>query len=291
MDLHIMKQRAKAFDYLFDAVVVVDMEGIIVDWNQGSEKLYGYTKEEAVGQAVSILHVPEDVERITQEVMTEVAACGKWTGEVRMLHKDGHVGWIESMCVPIFDDENKEMIGALGINRDITGRREETERLSHLAHYDSLTEIPNRYLLLERVNHLISQARRTKMEFSLLYIDLDKFKNINDTKGHAFGDTLLKEVAKRISKVIRKSDTLARIGGDEFVLLLENSSQEHEVSVVEKEIHKALDDEFTLDGYSFYISCSIGIAVYPKDGTTIDSLLAAADKAMYLAKDDRAQQS
>ena len=139
------KLRAKAFDYLFDAVVVTNSEGIIVDWNKGAEALYGYTEEEAIGQTVSILHVPEDLDHITSEVLSAVEKVGKWTGEVRMLHKDGSIGWIESMCVPIFDG-NEKMIGALGINRDITDRVNETERLRYLAQYDQLTQVPNRYL-------------------------------------------------------------------------------------------------------------------------------------------------
>lgn len=101
MDLDILKQRAKAFDYLFDAVVVTDIQGIIIDWNKGSEALYGYSKEEAVGQCVSMLHVPEDIDHVTAEVIASVEKNGKWSGEVRMLHKNGDIGWIESMCVPI----------------------------------------------------------------------------------------------------------------------------------------------------------------------------------------------
>ena len=102
MNLKILEQRAKAFDYLFDAVVVTDMEGVITDWNKGSEALYGYSKEEAIGQPVNMLHVPEDTEHITSSVISVVKEAGKWSGEVRMLHKDGRIGWIESMCVPIF---------------------------------------------------------------------------------------------------------------------------------------------------------------------------------------------
>ena len=190
MNTNILNQRAKAFDYLFDAVVVTDLQGIIIDWNNGSEALYGYSKDEAIGQPVSILHVPEDTDHITSEVILAVEKSGKWTGEVRMLHKDGHIGWIESMCIPIYDDD-KQMIGALGINRDITERVRETERLNHLAHYDQLTKIPNRYLLLDRVTHLIAQSQRSGNTFSLLYIDLDNFKIINDAKGHSYGDQVL----------------------------------------------------------------------------------------------------
>lgn len=283
MDINILKQRAKAFDYLFDAVVVTDMHGIMIDWNKGSEALYGYTKEEAVGQSVSILHVPEDTEHITAEVISAVEKSGKWSGEVRMLHKDGHIGWIESMCVPIYDDDNM-MIGALGINRDITDRITEAQRLSRLAHYDQLTEIPNRYLLLERIDHLIAQCERNANSFALLYIDLDKFKIINDTKGHAFGDKLLKEAVARLAGCIRHSDTIARIGGDEFVVLLENIALKDTIAAMAQTLIDVLSKEFFIEDETFLISCSIGISIYPENGTTTDALLSYADTAMYKVK-------
>lgn len=284
MNSEILKQRAKAFDYLFDAVVVTDLQGIIIDWNKGSEALYGYSKDEAIGQPVHILHVPEDTDHITSEVISAIEKSGKWTGEVRMLNKNGGVGWIESMCVPIYDS-NKQMIGALGINRDISDRIKETERLEHLAHYDHLTKVPNRYLLLDRVEHLIAQSERIKSNFALLYIDLNKFKIINDTKGHAFGDQVLIETALRLKQSIRNSDTVARIGGDEFVLLLENISNKINISIMVEAIAKALNEEFIINNEKFEVSCSIGVAIYPDDGTTTDTLLATADVAMYKAKE------
>ena len=284
MTLNILEQRAKAFDYLFDAVVVTDLQGIITDWNKGSETLYGYSKSEAIGQAVNILHVPEDSEGIVSEVLSAVAEFGKWTGEVRTLHKDGHIGWVESMCIPIYD-ENDQMIGALGINRDITGRVLEAERLHHLAHYDQLTKIPNRHLLLEIIKHLISQSERNKGSFALLYIDLDKFKTINDTKGHAFGDQVLIEAATRLKQSIRKSDTVARVGGDEFVVLLENITSKDKISAMAGDLIEAINKPFVINAEEFEMSCSVGIAIYPDKGTTTDALFAAADIAMYKAKE------
>ncbi len=283
MELEILKQRAKAFDYLFDAVVVTDLNGTIVDWNKGSESLYGYTKEEALGQPVCILHVPEDVDHITAEVIDAVGKDGKWSGEVRMLHKDGHIGWIESMCVPIMDD-NSEMIGALGINRDITDRILETERLNNLAHFDQLTDIPNRYLLLDRITHLIDQCERYQCSFALLYIDLDNFKVFNDTLGHAFGDEILKETARRLKDSIRNSDTVARIGGDEFVVLLEEVSEKDDISMIAELFINTLHKPFILNNKSHTVSGSIGVAIYPDDGKSTDQLLASADQAMYKAK-------
>ena len=286
MDSNRLIQRAKAFNYLFDAVVVTDVEGIITDWNSGSESLYGYTEAEAIGQSVGMLHVPEDVDHVTSDVLSTVEKFGKWTGEVRMLHKDGSIGWIESMCIPIFDEQNK-VSGALGINRDITDRKKEIERLRHLAQFDYLTQIPNRYLLFDRISHLIVQYERNKSAFTVLYFDLDLFKQINDNHGHSFGDLVLQEVAKRISKSIRKSDTIARIGGDEFVLLLENTHKESDIATLIENLSQTLYKDMNILDQVLNIGCSIGHATFPKDGKSSDELLAFADKAMYKIKNIR----
>ncbi|MCW9047249.1 MAG: sensor domain-containing diguanylate cyclase [Gammaproteobacteria bacterium] len=283
MNLDIIKQRATAFDYLFDAVVVTDLRGIIIDWNKGSEKLYGYAKKEAIGQPVNMLHAAEDTESITSEVISAIQKSGQWSGEVRMLHKEGHIGWIESMCVPIFD-ENKVMTGALGINRDITERKNEIERLKHLAHYDSLTKIPNRSLLFDRVEHLIARSKRDKLTFALFYIDLDNFKNFNDTKGHAYGDQILVEVALCLKQCIRNSDTVARIGGDEFILILENITDKSYIEIMLETISITLKNNLIVDNEKIDVGCSIGFATYPDNGKTMDELLAIADSAMYKIK-------
>jgi len=275
--------RAKAFNYLFDAVVVTDAQGIITDWNKGSEALYGYSEEEAVGQPVGILHVPDDIDHITSEVLAAVAEFGQWTGEVRMLHKDGSIGWIESMCIPLLDDEN-QMVGALGINRDITARINETERLRHLAQYDHLTQIPNRYLLLDRISHLIDQYDRNKNAFTLLFFDLDGFKQINDQHGHSFGDKVLKEIGGRISHSIRKSDMAARIGGDEFVLLLENTFKKSDIEQVIQNLSSSLHENMIIGSKSLNVRCSIGCATYPTNGNNSDELLSYADLDMYRTK-------
>lgn len=283
MNLDVLKQRAKAFDYLFDSVVVTDLQGTIIDWNKGSRNLYGYSKAEAVGQPVHILHVPEDIDRITAEVLAAIQASGKWSGEIRMLHKSGRTGWIESMCVPIYD-ENDQMVGALGVNRDITARINETKRLEHLAHYDQLTQLPNRYLFFDRAEQLIRQSKRYKRKFALLFVDLDKFKQINDTRGHAFGDQVLVEVALRLKQLVRDADTVARIGGDEFVLLLENISNRDDAMTMVANLINGFKEKFIIHGQALEIDCSIGVAIYPDECTTIDALLGSADTAMYNVK-------
>ncbi len=282
MDLKILEQRAKAFDHLFDAVVVTDAEGIITDWNIGSELLYGYTKEEAIGQPARIVHVPEDVDRITTLVLSSVEKFGKWNGEVRYLHKDGHVGWLESMCVPIFD--NNQMIGALGINRDITARIEESKRLHDLAHYDALTKLPNRTLFFDRLEKTLAISKRKKHAFALLFIDLDSFKSINDKYGHAIGDQVLVEVSKIILSCIREADTVARIGGDEFVILLTEIASNDEPGIMAKRIIDILIKPIQVKGHMCHIGTSIGISLYPEHSSDLDELLVLADKAMYEVK-------
>lgn len=264
-------------------MVVTDARGIIPDWNNGSENLYGYSKKEVIGKSVDILHVSEDVEHITAEVIAAVEKHGKWTGEVRMLHKDGHVGWVEFMCVPIIGD-SKKMVGALGVNRGVTDRINKVEQLEYLAHYDQLTKIPNRYLLFDRIKHLISRSKRDKKSFTLLYIDLNNF---NDARGHAFGDQILIEVVSRLKQTIRDSDTIARVGDDEFVILLENTSDKDEVTKIVEVLTNPTNKQLIINNEELKISCSIGVAIYPENGTTTDALLAVADKAMYKCKQNQ----
>lgn len=283
MDKKILEQRARAFDYLFDAVVVTDLDGIITDWNSGSEELYGYTRSEAIGQSVGMLHVPEDMDRITKEVFAALERDGHWTGELRMVHKTGFVGWIESMVVPLLDDHNT-MVGALGINRDISERVRNEERLAYIAHYDQLTALPNRYLLIERIQQTILHARREERHFGILYLDLDNFKNINDEYGHAAGDYVLKQVARMLRETLRASDTVGRLGGDEFVVLLDNVQKPDEAAVVARHIVEQLRRPYRYEGQDIKVSGSIGIAMYPEHGRTVEELLSAADKAMYRVK-------
>ncbi|QSZ41075.1 diguanylate cyclase [Sulfurimonas aquatica] len=283
MELNILELRAKAFDYLFDAVVVTDGQGIITDWNSGSELLYGYTKEEAIGQPASILHVLEDSDSITSLVLSSVEKYGKWNGEIRYLHKDGHIGWLESICIPVFDDK-QQMIGALGINRDITTRIEETKKLEYQAHYDPLTKLPNRALFFERLEKTLAISKRKKHSFAILFIDLDDFKSINDKYGHNIGDELLHEVSRKLESCIRESDTVGRISGDEFVILLTEIASHDEPGIMAERIIKTVSSPIKIKDSVCNIGVSIGISLYPEHSSDLDELLILADKAMYHVK-------
>ena len=282
MDHRTLEQRARAFEYVFDAVVVTDLEGFIVDWNAGAERLYGWSREEAVGQPVSILHVKDELDR-TADVLTAVEEKGKWTGEIKMLHRDGTIGWIESVVVPLLDNEGRPC-GALGINRDITRRVQNEEDLVRLATTDSLTGLPNRGLLLDRLEGTFRRAERQLHCFALLFIDLDDFKEINDRGGHLAGDQVLKEVARDLATELRDSDTVARIGGDEFAVLIEDCSGINDARDVGAKVLEAVKRSVEIDGTPYRITASIGVAVYPDNGNDVSTLLGHADEAMYRAK-------
>jgi len=282
VDHRTLEQRARAFEHVFDAVVVTDLEGNIVDWNIGAESLYGWSRAEAVGRPVSILHVKDEPDR-TAEVLNAVETHGKWTGEIKMMHRDGTVGWIESVVVPLLDDAGQPC-GALGINRDITRRVQNEEELVRLATTDPLTGLPNRGLLLDRLEGTLRRAERQLHCFALLFIDLDDFKEINDRGGHLVGDRVLKEVAQDLATTLRDCDTVARIGGDEFAVLIEDCSGIDDARDVGAKVLHAVKRTIEIDGTPCRLTASIGISVYPDDGKDATTLLRHADDAMYRAK-------
>jgi len=283
MPRRLLEQRARAFDYLFDAVVVTNLEGTIIDWNAGAERLYGYGRSEVLGKPVSMLHAPEDVEERIREVIGTVKRDEIWSGEIKMVRKDGTVGWTEVVVVPVTNDDG-ETIGALGVNRDITERVQTEEELARLAHYDPITGLANRSLLLDRLDRMLLHVRRTKESFAVLFIDLDGFKRINDNAGHRVGDQVLKEAAQRMERSLRESDTVSRLGGDEFVVLVDRVGVPEDAGRVARKLLGTLREPVEVAGRKHRLSGSIGIAIYPFHGTTADDLLTYADDAMYRAK-------
>ncbi len=203
---------------------------------------------------------------------------------LRWRHRDGSYRILESSASPLFNEAGT-LIGFQGVDRDITERKRAEQRIEFLAHHDALTGLPNRILLRDRFSQAVSMAERSRSRVAMLFLDLDNFKRVNDTLGHAAGDKLLLEVTTRLSHCTRESDTTSRQGGDEFIVLLNNMPDLETVERISGEMLAHLAEPQEIDGHVLNVTCSIGIAIYPEDGSDFDSLLQKADSAMYSAKD------
>ena len=197
--------------------------------------------------------------------------------------ENGQTNWTLATKLPLHD-ESGAVIGLVGITREINEIRQTEVALQHLATHDTLTDLPNRFLLVDRLSQLLARAQRSGTVFAVLFMDIDRFKEVNDTLGHEVGDLLLRAVAQRLSKSVRQSDTVARIGGDEFVIMLETVHDSRGADAVADTVRRALAKSFTIQKQALNVSVSIGISFYPENGEDADMLLRAADYAMYLAK-------
>ena len=185
---------------------------------------------------------------------------------------------------PLHDDRG-EIVGTMGIAVDVSERKAAEERLAFLAHHDALTGVPNRLLLMDRLVQSIAHAKRRNRYTALLFVDIDHFKRVNDSFGHGTGDELLIEIAQRLSKAVRPGDTVARIGGDEFIVALDDVAEAFDVAIVAKKIVASFVDVFAINGRELAMTCSIGASLFPIDGETPDELIRCADFAMYNAKE------
>lgn len=258
------------------AIVVTDPQDHITLFNPAAERLFGYGAEEVVQCDVrSLLRVPG--------ATTEPIDADGQVHEMRYVRKDGS-RFMASIIKSALTDDSGQIVGYLGMVSDITELKRAEEKLNHLAHYDALTDLPNRVLFSQRVVQGLELAKRRQQRLALLFLDLDNFKPVNDTWGHAMGDRVLKVIGQRISACLRASDAVGRVGGDEFVvLLMELHSVTDAVQVADK-IRAALTQPLTLDEHSMQIGTSVGIAMFPEHGSTEALLMKHADAALYQAK-------
>lgn len=272
-----------------DAIIITDSAGRIAFWNDAAQRMFGYSEVEARGKTLEELIVPEDCRADFEKRLDSIRpnnpgqTAGK-TLELSGLRKDGTRITTEHSVA------GASIAGqwhTICIVRDITERKQFEERIQRLANYDSLTGLPNRVLFYDRLRQAITLAGRNRHELSLLYVDLDKFKAVNDTLGHDAGDEILKGVADRIQQQVRESDTVARIGGDEFAVILPQVASQQDAAIVARKIIDALLGVFALGDekrHQVHIGASIGIATFPADGANLDALFKVADAAMYRAK-------
>ncbi|MBF0249775.1 MAG: diguanylate cyclase [Alphaproteobacteria bacterium] len=269
-----------------DAIVTIDVRGTMQSVNPATERIFGFTKAEMIGQSVNLLmpvehadthdaHIRDHMEKGTTR------AIGN-TREMIGKRKDGTVFPIEVSVAELHEGGETLFTGVI---RDITDRKKAEAEIQYLAHHDALTGLPNRNLYVERVERAVHRAKRSGKVLALMFIDLDKFKPVNDLLGHEAGDLVLKTVAARLKHCVRESDTVARLGGDEFVAILENLDHWQSAKVVAEKILKSVPEPIvTATGDEASVGTSIGISVYPHDGHDVDELTNAADQAMYAVK-------
>lgn len=228
---------------------------------------------------------PDDRLQVDQEIHGYLdGRTDNYCNEHRVVCKDGQVKWVLARGMIVSRTSDGKPLRMIGTHADITERKNIEERMRHMAHYDLLTELPNRALFTERLQQAVIKARRDKTHMAVMFLDLDRFKPVNDTLGHDIGDLLLKQVAHRLLASVRASDTVARLGGDEFVVLLHAIDHEQDASVVAGKVLHALNHPFRVAEHDIGISASVGIAVYPQQGDNEKLLLINADIAMYQAK-------
>ncbi|TFW09312.1 EAL domain-containing protein, partial [Oxalobacteraceae bacterium OM1] len=262
--------------------ILVQREGRFVFANRAACDLFGARSDDLLGESV-FRYIHPDFHAITRDRMQQLERGEPIPAvEEKIIRPDGTAIDVE-LNAASFSHESRP--ASLMILRDITERRRTLEQMAYLAHYDSLTGLPNRMLFLQRLEHALIVAERPGRSLEVLFLDLDRFKNINDTLGHAVGDRVLQETAQRLQAILRESDTVARLGGDEFVVLVENIDEPHRGGFIAEKILAAFAPPFLRDKEPLSISTSIGIASYPDDGTDADTLLKNADIAMYRAKE------
>ena len=272
-----------AIEHSDNSIVMTDLDYNITYVNAGFERNTGYTSEEAIGQNPNILKSGLTDESKYKEMHIALDSGHSWDGEFVNKRKDGSVFYEHAYLIPIKNDNKVD--GYLAIKLDITEYIKQKEEIGFLAYHDSLTQLPNRIYFEERLSHAIEVAKRKQSKLSLLFIDLDRFKVINDTLGHDIGDELLKSVALSIRSVLRTIDVLARIGGDEFVVILEDLEHNRDTVTIAEKILQILSKPVEVFGYTLNTSASIGISNYPQDATDMVALVKYADSAMYKAKD------
>lgn len=275
---------SSALEHSADIVVITDQLGIIEYVNQAFVDATGYTRTEALGQRPSLMKSGRQEMWVYQQLWDTLLKGEVYRGVFVNRRKNGDL-YHEEKTIMSLKDVHGQITHFISHGKDITERMQAQERLSYLAHHDVLTDLPNRALLVDRLTHALAGARRTKRMLGLLFLDLDRFKIINDSLGHGAGDLALKIAARRLSRCVRTGDTVARLGGDEFVVLLENLDAPEVVSAVAQQILEALTSPFDIDEREFSITASIGISLYPIDGSDAATLLRNADIAMYRAKD------
>ncbi|NSL54889.1 EAL domain-containing protein [Uliginosibacterium aquaticum] len=279
-----LRQAATVFESAREAVIIAGLSGEILAVNQAFTDITGYAEAEVLGHNPRILRSDRHGPEFFQGLWASLRRTGQWQGEIWNRHKSGEIYLCRMTISPVLD-ENHQASRYVALMTDISQQRRSEEQLAHLAHYDPLTDLPNRLLLQSRLEHSLSQAARSRRRVAVLFVNLDRFQTVNDSLGHKAGDQVLVEVGARLRQRVRREDTLGRLGSDEFMLILESIGGPEAAAEVAHAILAALAAPFNLpDSAELYIGASIGISIHPDDGMDANELLRNADTALHQAK-------
>ncbi len=275
---------ANAIENAAEGVMICDADERIVSVNKAFTRITGYDPEEVLGKIPDALIADEQASSLRFEISKTVLEQGHWKGELWSRNKNGD-SYLEERSVSAVKDDEGRIVNFIILFSDVTKQKEDERRLQFLAHHDSLTGLANRTMFQLRCEETLLRAGRKSAKAAVMFIDLDHFKTVNDSLGHAYGDDLLRGVAARVQECVRKTDFVARLGGDEFTVLLNEVTDSADVALIAKKILDRLSACFTIAGHEIYVSASIGISYYPDDGQNAASLIKNADAAMYAAKE------
>ncbi|MCW9024126.1 MAG: EAL domain-containing protein [Gammaproteobacteria bacterium] len=279
-----LRKLSTAIEQSVSSIIITDINGVTEYVNPQFYKTTGYKPEEAIGHKANLLRSDKTPLSTHTHLWDTIRSGQVWHGEILNKKKNGELFWELVSISPVRNREG-QIANFIGIQHDITERKKLEERLNFMAYHDELTELPNRTLLLDRFEQLTTHAQRANHKVALLILDLDRFKLINDSLGHRIGDQLLIEIAKRLKHTARSSDTIARYGGDEFVILVSDLTDTDSLINLSKRLVDIISEPMTISEHHLHISASIGISIWPDDGDDMDTLLRLADTAMYHAKD------
>ena len=278
-----LRLSASVFDNASEGIVITDPAARIIDVNAAFCAITGYRREDVLGQTPGMLASGRQDAAFYRDMWATLVETGQWSGEIWNRRRDGAV-YAELLRISSVRGADGQVTHYVGIFTDVTVQKRNQETLERLAHYDILTGLPNRALMLDRLTMMMAQADRHDGHLALCYLDLDGFKEVNDRWGHASGDELLLQAAERMRGLLRAGDTVARLGGDEFVLLLSEVTSEDEARRVTDRVLAAVSAPYEISGETARVTTSVGVALYPEHGNTAEHLLRNADQAMYRAK-------
>ncbi len=275
---------ATVFSHAKEGIIIAGPDGKIIDVNNAFQSLTGYTRDEVAGENPNILSSGKHDHKFYASMWSDIKENGYWSGEISNKRKNGNA-FVAKLTISAVYDSKESLQHYVGFFFDITERIKLEHQLKYLAYYDTLTNLPNRVLLADRLNQAMLHTQRQEKRLAVIYLDLDDFKPVNDKHDHQTGDQLLTVIANRMKQVLREGDTIARIGGDEFVVILIDVSGRDESGILLKRLLTVVTEPVHIENFTLQISASVGVTFYPqKEEIDADQLLRQADQAMYQAK-------